>query len=413
VICNDGLTHAAGYLITGCTFSGNGGFRGHTSNLPNGVWQNIHIINNVFTGWASHGCLVGGSTTGKNTLSNVVIEYNEAKNITGINGGGTQWCAGVGIQIVGAGAQVAPNYIQYNHIHNLGANAANSSGGGPGGAFMSHSDSVIMRYNVVHDIRGDPVGGDGAGLDIDIDNSACQILRNVVYNCDGGGIYIISNSGAGGTHVIAWNVAVNCGRTNEGGCWVGAIDGCQIFNNTIIQQTGTMPALACQNTITSANKKVYNNILVSLAGTPSANWPTFSSGVALDYNAYLSGASSFSCTYNSINQTTLAGWKTATGQDAHAIALTGNPCAAPSPVPGITPGTISLAVVYRLLYGNVCFAAGADLLSLYSINPGTTDCIGNPIPVPYSIGAINSQVLLSVVGRGALAANWMVGGCVG
>jgi hypothetical protein len=140
----------------------------------------------------------------------------------------------------------------------------------------------------------------------------------------------------------------------------------------------------------------------------SANVPTAGSGFALQGNAYLSGTNAFLCTYNGSNSTSLAAWRTATGQETspHGFALTANPCFAPTPIPAITVATESLAVVYRLLYGSAIFQAGLDLHTLYNISPGTSDLLRNAIPVPYSIGAINAQVLSNVVGP-----NHMTGGC--
>jgi len=251
-----------------------------------------------------------------------------------------------------------------------------------------------MRYNVVHDVRGDPVGGDGAGCDIDIDNTNCKTLYNICYNCDGGGIYIISNSGTGTTHVMAFNLVINCGRTNQGGIWVGSVDGCQIYDNTIINQSGTMPAVNCQSTATSVNKKIYNNILVTPAGVSTVNLPTTGSGFALQGNAYLSGTNSFLCTYNGVNSTSLASWRTATGQETspHGFALTGSPFQGPlTPIPPFVPSNLTGIAAYYLAQGNVLVGTGLDLNSLYSVNPGTTDLLGHSIAVPYSVGAINPQ----------------------
>ena len=109
-------------------------------------------------------------------------------------------------------------------------------------------------------------------------------------------------------------------------------------------------------------------------------------------NAYLSGTTSFLAEYNGTQYTSLASWKSAIGQEQNGIALTSNPCLAPTPVPsGVTPTNLKpVLAAYGLTPGSQCSGTALNLESVYSINPGTSDGVLATLPSPYSVGAITA-----------------------
>ena len=233
----DGLAHNLGITVSGCTITGGGiALQFLTTTLTTAMTANIVIENNTVSGAESHGIVTAAVPTGNYCYSNVLIQGNTVHDILGY--ATTGGVSGVGIEVAGADASVAPNYVQYNTVFNCGENASGSGLAGPGGIFMFGSKFVTIQYNVVHDIfASTDTHADGAAVDIDLNNVSCSLLYNYCYNCQGAGLIFLSAAGSG-VHTIAGNLVVNCptlATDSDGGSIMQVGTGTvQVCNNTII-----------------------------------------------------------------------------------------------------------------------------------------------------------------------------------
>jgi len=236
---------------------------------------------------------------------------------------------------------------------------------------------------------------------------------NVTSNCLGTGLFGFSDVGTTGSsqNIIRFNLSLNDARGGTGGggglhlSGAGAYD---IYNNTVISSLITHPALVIDSGL-SVGKRIWNNIFwtgyelqaFQLTGT-------FDATCKLDYNSYQSGSGSAQWQSNGTTYSSLASWQAANGgRDTHSIAgssskselqlpyplpvVGANNFLANSP-PTTPPNIAGLCTAWSPLIGSGLASAGADLSTLFSVNPGSRDLLGNAIPVPYSIGAINAPV---------------------
>ena len=409
-------TNCGGYSVNGLNIVGAGYvFAAHAqlvlfANTNNGAYSNISITNCTLSNGQ---CGITAYATGTGTLTNINIQGNQLTNFAGfgiftdllssqsyinvtVKNNIVTNCTGynstsnicMGIYVGGANGGT----VSGNLVSQIGQQYINTGGGGPTGIGIENCTGVTVKNNVSHDIFTDhsnPV--DGHCYDLDLTNTNCTFTGNFGYNSDGPGILLYTTDNG---NSVSFNTFVNCARIFNGGITglnTGAVN---VFNNTVVQQTGTFPAIYIDSTGDTAGKAFYNNLLITPSGTPTVKVPTSTTGFALQGNAYLSG-SGFSATYNGTNYTSLASWRTATGQETgtHGYSLTSNPCLAPSPVPAVTPSNFDLVWAYGLKSGSSLLQGGLNLASLYSITLPATDLVGEAITgSTLSVGAINNAL---------------------
>ena len=415
-------TNCGGYSVNGLNIVGAGYvFAAHAqlvlfANTNNGAYSNISITNCTLSNGQ---CGITAYATGTGTLTNINIQGNQLTNFAGfgiftdllssqsyinvtVKNNIVTNCTGynstsnicMGIYVGGANGGT----VSGNLVSQIGQQYINTGGGGPTGIGIENCTGVTVKNNVSHDIFTDhsnPV--DGHCYDLDLTNTNCTFTGNFGYNSDGPGILLYTTDNG---NSVSFNTFVNCARIFNGGITglnTGAVN---VFNNTVVQQTGTFPAIYIDSTGDTAGKAFYNNLLITPSGTPTVKVPTSTTGFALQGNAYLSG-SGFSATYNGTNYTSLASWRTATGQETgtHGYSLTSNPCLAPSPVPAVTPSNFDLVWAYGLKSGSSLLQGGLNLASLYSITLPATDLVGEAITgSTLSVGAINNALSYTLTG---------------
>ncbi len=378
-----GTNLAGGVTITGCTVTG-----GQSGIITNGSLTNITMSGNTVTGSASRGINIAAASSFN---SNVQITNNTVFNIPGYNSTGI---TGIGICVQNANSSPQSN-ISGNLVHDV-ASESNGAAGGGGCIQLNACTGTVISGNVTYNAFQSINGHDGAGIDIDTGNIGCSIIGNIVYDCDGAGLFYFGSTDTTETSVIAFNLAVNTGRltANEDGLSLSGTGACDAYNNTIINQAGTNSALGFFATSSNtANKKIYNNIFYTPSGAASVNIPTITTPFDLQGNAYGSGTTFLCLVTNGTTYNTLAAFRTGTGMESsgHGFSLTGNPCIAPSPIPAITSvGTFRLAYDYSLPAGSPLLGGGLNLTSLFGITLPATDLLGNAIsPTNLSVGAIN------------------------
>ncbi len=382
---NTGTRYTGGVTITGCTISGGpNGITSQCASANNGGWNGITISNNTITNCSEFGIYLHevGSTGTNVHHSAVTITGN---TIYDIFGDSTTGASGCGIVLGNAdsttGTGAAQCVISSNLIYGCGQFCTSSDG--PAGIFPIYATGVLIEYNVVHGMYMSTANEDGDGIDVDISCTNTTVQYNYTYSNQGPGFNIITaDSGT----VIRFNLSVNDGNVHLGSAFVATgVPGLQFYNNTIIAQ-GTNPALVGQ-TITGCT--FYNNIFVSASSVASVSISSIGTGCDFEGNAYLSGTG-FLCDSPTVC-TSLAAWRTATGLETspHGFAVPINFLGPSTPL-AITPSQLSTCNNYQLMPGSPLLAAGLNLNSLYSINPGTVDFLGATLSTPYSVGAINA-----------------------
>jgi hypothetical protein len=388
ILNTDGTRRTAGVTIDSCDISG--GPSGITASCPSGNtggWNGLTITNNLVHDCSEFGIYTHEDLAGSAHMhySNVLISGNLVHDITG--NGNVNGASGVGIVLGNADSSAATCVISLNEVHTSGYLATQPFG--PGGIFPIFSDGVIVKQNVVHNIFVSSALIDGIGIDIDLGCTNCIVEYNFTYSNQGAG-YLIFDAGNG--NVFRFNISVNDG-TVLGGQAAVRLEGtgtCVFHNNTIVTW-GEYPALACTAAHT-VGKKVYNNIFSSRKGSPTLVLGTLDSTFGLEGNAYQAGSGLFSVSVGGTVYTSLSSMATAISRETgHGFTSTTN-FLTPRPIPSPAPTALAALTAYNLVTGSSLLAAGLDLNTLYSINPGTKDFNGNTLASPYSVGACDPAV---------------------
>lgn len=395
----DGTTRSRPITIQNCTITGGRasvGFNATATALTK--TSNITIQNNTLTGGGLGGIGLAAPSGLFETgwYSAVTIKGNNLYSIGSSNLGAH------GIVLYGSDSSVGPCVIESNDINGVGAR-----GQGGWGMFVIANDGLVVRGNVIRNV----LGTEGAGFDIDSLNSNVTVEYNQITNTDGPSVEYYPNSTLGG-NVIRFNTLINGGRqyvssSTFGGAGVSinwsvgvggtaGPGGIEVYNNTIVSQTYNNAPISSPSSDagTIYNVKCYNNLCIAPYGTPMVYLGGALSGCDFDGNAYRAGTTAPKFYLNGTTYTGLSAWQTGSGFDAHAVALPATTNGAPF-LPRSLSMPLSVATAsgittdFAPFSGSGLIGAGLDLATKYSINPGTQDLVGNAIPVPYAIGAIN------------------------
>ena len=402
-----GSTTISGISITNCTLSeGAFGLRFYHNTADNGNVTDITVSNNTIHDIALVGMYfqsAGASGTNFN-YGSVTISGNTIYNIIGsqaASGAGYGWA----IYFRSASTSIGPSTISGNLIHDCGASCNTALGGGGLGIGVQGCVGTVIEGNVVYNVVAPGANNDSSAYDVDGENSNVLVQYNVAYNINGAGLATFSDSGYTG-NVFRFNLCANVAETKFGAVRLDSdtgsngAGGYDFYNNTFTSLSG-QPCVwfdSVGSLATYKNKRFFNNIFYISSDVATMNVPTLDSSFVLNGNAYDSGGS-FSASINGTNYSSLSAWKTATSMESGGTAFTNVPFLAPSPIPAITPTDLDLAWAFGLKAGSVLLTSGVNLTSLYSINPGTQDLLGNTIsPSSLAQGAINVVLSYTLIG---------------
>ena len=166
---------------------------GYATNGNNGPLNNIQILNNTLHGatvTSGDGAGIGGYGYGEN-VTNVLVQGNTVYNL-GMPASST--AAGI---LANGWSQAT---IQYNIIHDIGANV--TSCGGASGIEVFTSDKITVRFNEIFNVQPSP--GYTAGCDwdgIDLDGGATNSIAeyNYTHHNAGSGLLAYDKSPTGTT----------------------------------------------------------------------------------------------------------------------------------------------------------------------------------------------------------------------
>lgn len=388
--------------VTVSSYGGNGIFissSAGTSGFSNVTLQNdtAHdCTGGIANGGGSAGIFVcsngpgygSGSTTPCST--NVIIQNCVAYNNTGKTGD-VNW-VGSGIVL----GEVGIGLIQHCTAYNNGENSTNS-GGGPVGIWFFDSTTITMQFNESYSNKTGHASADGDGFDVDGGNVNCIVQYNYSHNNAGAGfqIYTYNDGLVTGTDsiIVRYNISVDDGPNSSqylGNLMLGNDGGnltrIYVYNNTFYQSGINANSINIgfeggnANSITGL---IANNICYSASGTYFIFTGTTPIMRIVGNDYYTTGTPNYQ--WNGTSYTTFASWQTASGAEKILgvnVGKTVNPLL-------VSPGTAG-AVNYKLQNISPVSAAGLNLMSLYTINPGTQDYFLNAIPNSggnYSIGA--------------------------
>ncbi len=328
---------------------------------------------------------------------NVSISNCEVYNVPGFaDPSGDE---GNGIVVSGVDSGVIRNCVAHDNGQN------NSHCGGPGGIWCWDSNNFTIQFCESYKNHSG-TGCDGMGFDLDGGMTNSMMQFNYSHDNDGAGYLLgqFQNARAWSNNTIRYNISENDGIVNEGsiGLFKGpgtTMSGANIYNNTIYvsPQTGNNNECAVyfKNWTTGINNVAfYNNIFFTTGGVPFINilsgYSAFFAG-----NIYWPSGSNFSINYQGKNYSSLALWRTATGNEVVSGSNTGynsDPLltnAGFGGTVGFGNNLISLNAYKIKNISSPAYNAALDLSSLYSINVGNTDFWGTILPggIANDIGA--------------------------
>jgi hypothetical protein len=350
-------------------------------------YQNLSLSNITVHDVKANGIQVYGYTA--QTLvgwpnKNVSISNCEVYNVPGFDDPASHEGSGIVVSGVDGGV------IQYCSAHDNGQN--NTHCGGPGGIWCWDSNNFTIQYcESYRNHRG--TGCDGLGFDLDGGTTNSTLQYNYSHDNDGAGYLLgqFENARPWSNNTVRYNISENDGKVNEGsiGLFKGpgtTMSGASIYNNTIYlsPQTGNSGASAVyiENWATGINNVAfYNNIFLTTGGVPFMNIP---SGYSAFFggNIYWPSGGSFSIRYQGTSYSSLASWRSATGNEKVNGANTGL-SSDPSLINAGSGGTVGFGKslfslnAYKIRStASPAYGAALDLGSLYSINAGNTDFWG-------------------------------------
>jgi hypothetical protein len=245
------------------------------------------------------------------------------------------------------------------------------------GIWCWNSENIVIQYCESYE-NVTPGAHDGGGFDIDWSCLHCVIQYCYSHDNDGAG-YLFMGSGRGFTtrSIVRFNISQNDGRKNDYGgivCY-GTLQDSEVYNN-LFYFRGAMTGAAIllrgsKEDGYPSSLRVFNNLVIAEEGravlrvepeaAPQNN--------TLDFNDYFSSAS-LKMVWGDQTYRDFAGFRAATGMEAHGLAANPRLKAAGAAATGRLP-----MEAYRLLADSPCRGAG----STYETSFGTLDYWGKSL----------------------------------
>jgi hypothetical protein len=192
--------------VTGSPNGGEIWIIGYAMNSNNGPLNNVRILNNTLHGatvTSGDGAGVGGYGYGEN-ITNVLVQGNTIYNL-GMPASST--AAGILANGWNQGT------IQYNVIHDIGANV--TSCGGASGIEAYTADKITVRFNEIFNIQPSPSytkGCDWDGIDLDGGTTNSIVEYNYMHHNAGSALLAYDKSPTGhtwGPNTYRYNISEN------------------------------------------------------------------------------------------------------------------------------------------------------------------------------------------------------------
>lgn len=377
----------SGYRNTGICVQGGNELSGYKDvRITNAISHDngdkgIYVSGALSSGWGNQDVYIGDSTA-----------YDNA-GISGLGGH-----SGNGIMV----AQTDGAVFEYCEAYNNGW-LCDSGGGGPVGIWAWDAKNVVIQLCESHDNRTGPGSVDGGGFDLDGASVNCIMQYNYSHDNDGAGYLICQFNGAREyrNNAVRYNISENDGLKKGYGPILlyssgssGGIQDTQIYNNTLYVGSNTTGAGIIVWTGDIYNTYIYNNIIVTAPDKQVVSMTNTSGGYSFKGNCYWTYGDNIEIDWGGTLYTSLAAWRSATGQERHGgvdVGLEVDPQLV-NPGAGGTIGNPHLLWTlndYRLKSSSQLINAGLDIQTEFGINPGARDYYGTNIPAgnEFDIGA--------------------------
>ncbi len=353
--------------------------------------NHVRILNNALHGaqglTSTDDFAVTGYGDGEN-LTDVVYQGNTVYNI-----GGRAGIGNTGNGIVANG--VDGGMLQYNVVHDLGANL--NSCGGDAGVWAYSSNNVTIQYNEAYNIR--PLhyttGCDWNGFDLDghVTNSIVQY--NYSHDNFGAG-YLAYGTTDSQDKTFRYNISENDNAilgNGYFGCFAmdNASGSVNIYNNTCYLIPGGT-GIGFGGGYPSSGY-IANNIFYAPAGSDGNSLFIYSDvttapTVTLVNNDYYGTGNFLIENWGGVNYSSLATFQSQTGQDAGSTDSNpelrepgnGGSCSSQGDSLENKGPQRNCPAAYKLLSGSPLIGTGLNLRKALGIAPGAHDYYGNSIP---------------------------------
>ena len=319
---------------------------------------------------------------------NVTVSSCEVYNVPGSSVPANYEGSGIVLEGVDGGL------IQYCVAHDNGNN--NTFCGGPVGIWALESNNVAIQY--CESYRNHSGSGcDGAGFDLDGGVTNSLIQYNYSHENDGAGYLLgqYDHARPWTNNTIRYNISQNDGVMNEGSIDLfkgpgTSMNGAYIYNNVIYVSPQAASSDECavlfKNWMTGINNVVfYNNIFFTTGNVPLVNIPAGYSAFFAG-NIYWPSGGAFSIFYQGNLYPSLSSWRAATGNEKVSGINTGfnsNPLLTNAGAGGTIGFGVSLSSLNAYKISSMvspAYHAALDLSTLFSIDAGTIDFWGTPLP---------------------------------
>ncbi|HYV35271.1 MAG TPA: IPT/TIG domain-containing protein [Gemmataceae bacterium] len=338
---------STGLTVSNCTINGN---------ATNGIFLDQSNNNAVLTGNTIFGDLAanGAKQTNGITLS---TNYNTISGNNVFDHGGNGIAdSGLGFTINGNSvfgnatgilASLTTTNLLSDRItvsNNIVRNNTTFGISAQGTIFLVGGDAVVTGNTVTGQLSTSGAGIQAQGVEVAnnvVDgnyngivslSNADSIHNNRLFNNSNAGVNVNAGSTVFANTIYSNNIGI-LGRNTFNGQVIGNLVYASASSGILIENSSASGGLIANNTVyqvsgsavrldTSAHSiKVRNNVLEVLAGFDIFVASDSQSGFSSDYNDLFIGTDPNARVgfYNNANQTTLANWQTATGQEAHSI----------------------------------------------------------------------------------------------
>ena len=292
--------------------------------------------------------------------------------------------------------------IEYCEAYNNGQ-LSDTKGGGPVGIWAYDSNEVVIEFCEAH--HNKTSGGDGGGFDLDGGclNSAMQY--NYSHDNHGSGYLICQYQGARPfrNNVCRYNITENDGIAcaypmGSIHFWSagtsGGIQDTLVYGNTVYASKATRGAAVEIDSGFIYKTSIYNNILMTEPGRRVVDASETSGGWVFKGNCYWSSGAPLQIVWGDKSYSSLAEWRTGTGQEMHdgkAVGLETDPQLVNPGLGGTIGDVHQLASLkaYQLQSSSPLIDAGVDIERLFGLDVGRHDYYGIEIPSggKFDIGA--------------------------
>lgn len=334
------------------------------STTANSRFSNVIISNNQVYSAGGLGIFVHGAFANNRVVNNVTVEYNNVYDnaMDGI---------------------VVSNATTPKVQHNLVANTGNSNTDNFGILVFQSSNGNISN-NQVSKTKSSTLYSGGIAIHGATENMVMEY--NFTSENAGPGLGVLSYDGGGTTNAtVRYNIsALDGSAVTSIGNPTGAGPVSMVFHNNTIYYNGNTVGAAALVSPANANSRFYNNIF---AATNAAPYVLLTSGqsstVSFRGNLYWGGGNNVRWGANTLS---LASWANTYSQENG-----GNNMVNADPL--IIGAGQTLPENYKVTSMSPALDGGQNLLTTFSVNPGTRDYYGSASYGLRDIGAMNTSSL--------------------